>query len=77
MSTKCTIDHDDKWHLYEDAIDETVWLETTGFDFVAGPDRIRVHLPEEAIDAIRKAKASYFPHLRTPNAGVDRQEKAT
>lgn len=64
MSTKCTIDHAEKWHLYEDAVDETVWLETRGVDFIAGLGLVRIRLPEEAVDAIRKARASNFPHLR-------------
>jgi hypothetical protein len=70
MSTKCTIDHDDKWHLYEDALDETVWVETRGYDFAAGLHAIRIQLPEAVIDAIRKADACRFPHLRTANASL-------
>lgn len=74
MSTKCTIKYDDKWHLYEDVLDETVWVETQGYDFVAGRDSIRIHLPEAVIDAIRNADANRFPHLRTANAAGQGRE---
>jgi hypothetical protein len=68
MSTKCTIDHGKTWHLYEDAIDETVWIETRAEPFAACCGKVRVQMPAALIDAIRKAKPGHFPHLRTPNA---------
>jgi len=68
MSTRCTIKGGGQWHLYEDAIDESVWLELReGCDFVACPDSVRVRLPEAAIDAIREAGQKKFPHLRADN----------
>jgi hypothetical protein len=64
VSSKCTIDHGDDWHLYEDAVDETVWIETRGWPFETRCGAVRIRVPPAVIDAIRKAKASYFPHLR-------------
>jgi hypothetical protein len=64
VSTKCTIDHGDNWHLYEEAIDQTVWIETRGLKFDAHLGLVRIQIPPAVIDAIRKTKASYFPHLR-------------
>lgn len=67
MSTKCTIDRGENWSVYEDAADESVWVETRGVAFAAFPGSVRVLLPTEAIDAIRKASADSFPHLRAVN----------
>ena len=71
MSTKSTIACDDKgwdspdgWSVFEEMLDETVWVEVRGGAFVATAGGVRVQLPPAVIDAIRAAPAVAFPHLR-------------
>ena len=64
MSTKSTIGYDEKWHLYEELRDDTVWLAVEGLDYSVGPSRVCVQIPAAAIDAIRKASPRSFPHMR-------------
>jgi hypothetical protein len=71
MSTKSTIaTHDGPWgaaldwHLYEEMVDDTVWVEVRGFPFEASLRSVAVQLPPAVIDAIRAAPANAFPHLR-------------
>ena len=66
MSTRMTIASGKSWHLYEDATDETVWLETYGESFQARTGEAGLRLPSAAIDAIRTARSGCFPHLRGP-----------
>ena len=68
MSTRMTIASGKSWHLYEDATDETVWLETYGEPFQARMGEAGLRLPSAAIDAIRTARSGYFPHLRGESA---------
>jgi hypothetical protein len=72
MSTKATIDMGNFWSLYEEMADDAVWLRTSNHDFVATPCQVRVLLPPEAIDAIRAAPASAFPHLRGKDSHTQR-----
>jgi len=64
MSTRSSIAHANDWHLFEEMIDDTVWIETNGHPFQCLNDRAEIRLPPDAIDAIRKAPANRFPHLR-------------
>jgi hypothetical protein len=64
MSTKSTIKCGDDWHLYDEFIDDTVWLELQGQPFEARLGSVAVRLPPAVIDAIRAAPAAAFPHLR-------------
>ena len=68
MSTRMTIASGKSWHLYEDATDETVWLETYGEPFQARTGEAGLRLPSAAIDAIRTARSGCFPHLRGESA---------
>ena len=63
MSTKCTIAYDFKqdWHLYEDALDDAVYIEAAGVHFEATRNRVTVELPPAIIAAI---KAGRFHHER-------------
>lgn len=67
MSTRSTIDIGDDWHLYEEMLDETVWVEVRGVAFEAVLGGVSVKLPPAVIDAIRAANAAHFPHLRNAN----------
>jgi hypothetical protein len=53
MSTRATIAHGDNWAVYEELIDETIWLKVGGLDFVVGPNEVRVQLPTNALAAIK------------------------
>jgi hypothetical protein len=71
MSTKSTIacdnlpwDHPTGWHLYEEMVDDSVWVEVRGGSFQAAQCSVCVQLPPAVIDAIRAAPAAAFPHLR-------------
>ena len=71
MSTKCTIQCDPLpwgnptgWHLYEEWLDGSVWLEVRGVPFKASQHGVSVQVPPAVIDAIRAAPSAAFPHLR-------------
>jgi hypothetical protein len=75
MSTKSTIACDDKgwdspdgWSVCEEMLDDTVWVEVRGGNFVVFGSSVRVQLPPAVIDAIRAAPANAFPHLREKEA---------
>ena len=64
MSTKSTIKCGDDWHIYDEWIDGSVWLELHGHPFGASLGSVAVRLPPTVIDAIRAAPANAFPHMR-------------
>jgi hypothetical protein len=64
MSTRITIKAGDDWHIYDEFIDDTVWLELQGHPFEARLGSVAVRLPPAVIDAIRAAPSAAFPHLR-------------
>ena len=75
MSTKSTIaadplpwGHLTGWHLYEEMVDDSVWLEVRGVGFQASQHGVSVQLTPAVIDAIRAAPADRFPHLRPKEA---------
>lgn len=63
MSTRSSIVEGHGWALYEDMVEDTVWLRVDD-EFSAHPGCVRVLLAPAVIDAIRAAPARAFPHLR-------------
>jgi hypothetical protein len=66
VSTKSTIAYgpDGNTHLYEELLDDTIWIETRDHPFFASSVGVRMQLPPALIDAIRSAEPNCFPHLR-------------
>ena len=64
MSTKGTIKYSKNWHLFEELLDNTVWITIRGGHYVITNYELSTELPPALIDAIRSAPASAFPHLR-------------
>ena len=71
MSTKSSIGFDgtayDSWHVFEEMLDERVYVATHGAscDFVAVRDGVEVYLPPAVLDCIADAHAKgYLPHQR-------------
>ena len=64
MSTKITISASNHYHLYEEWLDDSVWLEVRVVPFEASQHGVSVQLPPAVIDAIRAAAPDRFPHLR-------------
>lgn len=64
MSTKLTIAHSDDFHLYEEWMDDNVWLKVNKAPFRASRDAVEIQLPPDVINAIRGASLNSFPHLR-------------
>jgi hypothetical protein len=56
MSTRSSIVYGDSYHLYEDVIDEQLYLELTGkIDFEVHPEQLVVRIDDEVIEAILAA----------------------
>jgi len=54
MSTKATISIGNAWHLYEDVVDQMIWIKVEGYPFEATHRAVSVQLPSELITAIRQ-----------------------
>lgn len=58
MSTKCTLDHGETFHLYADMFRaNTVYLELRGVEFEARPSGVTVAIPLEVWDRLRAKTA--------------------
>lgn len=54
MSTRCTVDHGEKHHLYADLFEPgLIYLELEGVDFSAAPGAVLVAIPAELWEKIR------------------------
>jgi hypothetical protein len=65
MSTRATIAHDETYHLYEEMLEDKVFLDAYKSEFTAWRHGCQIELPPAVIDAIRAAPKEAFPHLRT------------
>ena len=58
MSTKCTLDHGETFHLYADVFrPNTVFLELHGVEFEASPSGVTVGIPLDLWDRLRAKTA--------------------
>jgi len=57
MSTKFTIACGERWHLWSDLADDSIWLETAGHSFRADQFGVQMELGREVVAAIAQAWA--------------------
>jgi hypothetical protein len=57
MSTRSTICYTNRWHIYDELMDDTVWLSVSDedLDFEVDPRNLCVRLPADLAAAIRGA----------------------
>lgn len=68
MSATSTISHSNLHHLYEELLNEEVWLRTDATQFEASLNSVTVQLRPEVLDAIARAHShKVFPHQRNHN----------